>query len=506
MDQYQLSTYRDLLETEQLLVEYDDRNPSNSVIKELTYNSKEVTPGTLFVCKGINFKEEYLKEAMERGAIGYVSEKHYDFADSISALIVSDVRLAMPHLAELFFNSPSEKIKLIAVGGTKGKTTTTYYIKEIIDHYLKSEGKKECGLISSIKVFDGLEEQQSRNTTPEAIVLQRHLANAVAAGLEYMVIEVSSQALKYNRVDTLTFDVGIFLNISQDHISPTEHVDFEDYFQSKMKMFKQTKQAIVNRDSDAYEQVSEYMEGLEEVSTYSKLNEQADYYGYAIDNNRSSTRFKLKGLEGIEEFHVGMPGFFNVENAMAAIIATTSLGIPVEYAKENLKTVRVPGRMEIFESKDGLITTIVDFAHNRLSYENLYPELRASYSEHHILAVFGVSGGKAYNRRKELGAIVGQHVDEVILTMKDPDMEDVSAINATIAEEISKYGVQHQMINDRAEAIEHAIQNTTKKTLVVLTGRGHKSTQKIKGKFTKAPTDIEYAEKYMKAYDANHPA
>lgn len=505
MDQYHLSAYSKLLEKEQLLSEFIEASSTNDFVKELTYNSKEVKPGTLFVCKGLNFKEEYLKEAIERGAIGYVSEKKYDFADEISSLIVSDVRVAMPYLADLFFNSPSKKIKLIAVGGTKGKTTTTHYIKEIMDSYLKSAGKKGCGLISSIKVFDGKQEYAATNTTPEAIVLQRYLANAVEAGLEYMAIEVSSQALKYNRVDCLNFDIGIFLNISNDHISPIEHEDFDDYFQSKMKMFKQTKRAIINLDSDAFEQVMEYTKDLDEVFTYSKLNEKADYYGYEIESDRLATRFKVKGPNEMVNFLVGMPGLFNFENAMAAIVTTTSLGVPVRFAKESLKTVRVPGRMEVWESKDGLLTTVVDYAHNKLSFESLYPMLTTYYPDSYVISVFGARGGKALNRRKELVEIVGQYADEAILTMIHPDMEELADINKTLADNIAPYDLTCRIIDDRGEAIRQAIESVDKKTLIVITGRGHEGNQKIKGEYIKTPTDIEYVEEYMKTYDENHP-
>src|SRR5699024_5802926 len=215
-----LSNYEQLLKELNLLREAKNQNLKDHSIKGLTFNSKDVIPGTLFICKGQNFKEIYLQEAVKRGAIAYVSEKEYTSIKGVSVLLVKDIRLAMPHLADYFFNSPSKKLKMIAVGGTKGKTTTTHFVKGIIDTYGIDQGKKPCGMLSSIRTYDGLEDSEAVNTTPEAVELQRHLANAVEAGLDYMVIEVSSQALKYNRVTCLEFDVGIFLNISEDHISP----------------------------------------------------------------------------------------------------------------------------------------------------------------------------------------------------------------------------------------------------------------------------------------------
>ncbi len=500
MKQYSLSSYRGLLSKLNVLKNENLSSSADVLVSEITYNSKEVVPGTLFVCKGANFKEEYLIEAIERGAVAYVSEVAYDSA-AIPAFIVSDVRRAMPYLADLFFDSPSQKLNIVAVGGTKGKTTTTHFIKAIIDAYLKEQQKKESGLISSIKVFDGLSEYPAANTTPEAIPLQRYLANAVEAGLDYMVLEVSSQALKYNRVDCIHFDVGIFLNISNDHISPVEHEDFKDYFQSKMKMFEQTDLAVVNQDSDEIEKVLEATKQTKQVVTYSKKKADADFFGHAIQNKRLEAVFSIQGPDFNEEFKLAIPGGFNVDNALAAVTTTVSMGIPYTFAKQVLAEVKVPGRMEMWESQDGLVTTIVDYAHNKLSYESLYPALREEYPDAHIVAVFGARGGKALNRRKELVDIVGQYADEAILTMIHPDHENLADINKTLVENLEPYHLPYKIIDDRGEAIREAIRSAEGKTLLVITGRGHEDNQKIQGKYYKTPTDLEYVKMYMKEYD-----
>lgn len=505
MKQYNLGAYGDILSTNGLLDHVNYLASESKEVTGLTFNSKEVEPGTLFVCKGVHFKEEYLHEAVERGAIGYVSEEAYGSVKGIASFIVSDIRASMPYLADLFYNSPGKHLKLIAVGGTKGKTTTTHYVKAVMDEYLKDQGKKDCGLISSISVYDGLTTRSASNTTPEAIILQRYLANAVEAGLEYVAIEVSSQALKYNRVDGLTFDVGIFLNISNDHISPQEHSDFEDYFTSKMKMFEQTKTAVVNHDADVFSEVLPYAQQAEQVLTYSMKDAGADFYASSVESNMHGTAFILENTTAEVDFELAMPGTFNVENALAAIAAATALDVPYEFAQKGLKNVTVPGRMETWTSKDGQLSVIVDYAHNKLSFAQLFPYLRTNYPDTHIIAVFGAVGGKAYNRRKELGDIVGQYADEVIFTMIHPDMEAPSDISASLAESISDYDIPYQIIDMRGEAIRHAIQSVHKETLVVVTGRGAEGTQRIKGKDVKTPTDIEYVKKYLKEYDDKHP-
>lgn len=505
MKEYNLKDYGDLLSTKGLLNHVDYLALEVKRVTGLTFNSKEVEPGTLFVCKGANFKEEYLHEAVNRGAIGYLSEKAYDSVEGIASFIVSDIRLSMPYVADLFFNSPGKQLTLIAVGGTKGKTTTTHYVKAVLDEYLKDQGKKDCGLISSIRVYDGLTTKAASNTTPEAIILQRYLANAVEAGLEYMAIEVSSQALKYNRVDGLTFDVGIFLNISNDHISPQEHADFNDYFMSKMKMFEQTKTAVVNQDTDVIGDVLPYTNQAEQVFTYSMKDVSADFYASSVESTMQGTQFKLRHNTDEMDVELAMPGTFNVENALATIAAVSALDVPFAFAKKGLKNVRVPGRMETWTSKDGQLSVIVDYAHNKLSFAQLFPYLRKNYPDTHIIAVYGAVGGKAYNRRKELGDIVGQYADEVIFTMIHPDMEAPSNISASLAESISEYDIPYRIIHRRGEAIRQAIQSVDKKTLIVVTGRGAESTQRIKGKDVKTPTDIDYVKKYLEEYENNHP-
>lgn len=505
MEKYDLSKYEQLLKELDFLKEAKIQKSKDLSIKGLTFNSKDVTPGTLFICKGQNFKETYLQEAVKRGAIAYVSEKEYPSIKGISVLLVKNIRLAMPHLADYFFDSPSKKLKLIAVGGTKGKTTTTHFVKGIIDTYGIAQGKKRCGMLSSIRTYDGLKDSEAINTTPEAVELQRHLANAVEAGVEYMVLEVSSQALKYNRVDCLEFDVGIFLNISEDHISPLEHKDYADYFNSKMKMFEQTKTAVVNEDAEEFENILPHAKKANQVLTYSKNDQTADFYGYDVDSRLFGLDFKVKSQKFDETFSLTMPGSFNVENALAAIAAADILGISNTLVKKGLKEVKIPGHMETWKSKDGLITTIVDYAHNKLSFEKLFPALRIDYPEHHMVAVFGAPGGKARNRRQELGSIAGKYADEIILTMEDPDNEALEDINAILGEHISNYDTPYQSIEDRGEAIQHAIHAAKDKTLVVVTGKGHETSQKVGGKYYKIPTDIEQVDYFMKKYDEVHP-
>lgn len=249
MKHYTLGEYVKLLEEKGMLAEYNLQGKDGEEIKLLTYDSREVTQGTLFICKGAAFKAEYLKNSMNQGAVCYVSEKKYELEKEVPYILVKGIRDAMAVLANFFYNKPWEDLAVIGFGGTKGKSTSTYYMKAVVDDYLAAQDKPESAVISTIDIYDGKSKVESHITTPEAVELQMHLRNALDCNIEYAEMEISSQALKYGRVDEMQFDVSVFLNISEDHISPIEHPDFEDYFQSKMKMFEKSKIAVVNLDA-----------------------------------------------------------------------------------------------------------------------------------------------------------------------------------------------------------------------------------------------------------------
>ena len=229
---YNIYEYSKVLQTNGLHTEENIRD--NYSISNVTYNSKEASEGTLFICKGAHFKEDYLKDAQSRGAVCYISEKKYDV--DMDYIIVSDIRRTMAYIFNMFFDYAWKKLCLIGITGTKGKSTTAYFIKFILDEYLKSEGKKRSAYITSINTYDGTDEFESHITTPEAGELHKHFFNAANSDIEYLTMEVSSQALKYDRVFGVNFDIGVYLNIGEDHISAIEHPDFEDYFASKLRI------------------------------------------------------------------------------------------------------------------------------------------------------------------------------------------------------------------------------------------------------------------------------
>ena len=373
LTKYSLGEYTSLLTTKNLLAAPLPAGLDLSRTVELvSYDSKNVVPGTLFLCKGAHFRPEYLQQAADRGAFAYVSETPYPEVD-LPCIHVTDMRQVIAPFAVLYYNDPSRLLNVIGITGTKGKSSTTYYLKYILDEYLSSR-KVRCGVISSIDTYDGVEEFESHLTTPEPLELQKHFANALASGLGYLTMEVSSQALKYHRTLGTRFAAACFLNIGTDHISPIEHPDFEDYFQSKLKIFAQAEVSCVNLDCDHADRVEEAARrDCRRVVTFSRTNPKADVYGSHIRKRGNDIIFRVTIAGGqSREFQLTMPGLFNTENALAAIAVCHALGIPQQCIYVGLMKARVPGRMEVYTNANDHITAIVDYAHNRMSFETLF--------------------------------------------------------------------------------------------------------------------------------------
>ncbi len=470
----------------------------NTPVAVFTYDSRDVKEGTLFVVKGAAFKEEYLKESVQKGAFCYISEKEFDV--QIPGIIVTDIRKAMAYAANIFYGYPQKDLKMVGITGTKGKTTTVYYLKAVFDDYLRSLGDKESGITSSVDYYDGITLEESHNTTPEAMELLKHIRNAADCDLGFFEMEVSSQALKYDRVLGLRYDVGVFLNVSEDHISPIEHSDMEDYFSSKLKLFELCETAVINADSDHFERIREAAAKSRKILTFG-IGHDADVFGFNIRKTDKDITFSVRYKDTEEEYMITMPGLFNVENALAVIAVSLELGIPAEYIKSGLKRARVPGRMELYTSRDGIINAIVDYAHNRLSFKKLFESVKKEYPGIPVLAVFGSAGGKAFSRRKDLGEVSAEYMDMIFLTEEDPGEEDPLQTMEDIAKHIRPKGVEHYLIADRKEAIEAALSRHDEKTVYLILGKGAETTEKIGKAYVPYPSDVDIVTEYIEKYD-----
>ena len=503
---HSLGDYYQLLHREGLLSPQPPLSADLSRTVELvSCNSQEVVPGTLFLCKGAHFKTEYLQDAAGKGAFCYLSETVYPEA-GIPCLQVTDIRRTMALLANYYYNDPWKQMSVIGITGTKGKSSTTYYLKYILDEYLRSRGGKESGVVSSIDTYDGVERFESHLTTPEPLDLERHFANGVSAGMEYLTMEVSSQALKYDRVLGVQFAAAAFLNIGSDHISPVEHPDFEDYFHSKLRIFQQCTSACVNLDSDhAGEVLAAARAGsARRVVTFSQTDPSADVYGSAVQKSGHDILFHVRTARFSRQFRLTMPGLFNVQNALAAIAVCECLGIPEQAVYLGLIKARVPGRMEIYANVNDRVVALVDYAHNRLSFEKLFQSVREEYPDRKVRIVFGCPGGKAFDRRRDLGEIAGACSDQVFLTEEDSGDEDTESICREIAGHVAAQGCDYSIQPDRGEAIRQAILSCEEPTVVLITGKGAETRQKRGTAYIDCPSDVEYAKEALHEYDVRH--
>ncbi len=492
-----ISDYINLFENNGLKVElYCD---AAKKVEYISCNSRDVRPGTLFLCKGAHFKKEYLTMARDAGAVCYVAAEKQDI--DMDGIIVSNVRRAMALMANFYYDNAWSKLNLVGITGTKGKSTTAYFVKYILDEAMNAEGKKETAIVSSIDTYDGVERFESHLTTPEPFDLHRHFNNAVNSGIEYLTMEVSSQALKYDRVFGVGFDVGCFLNIGTDHISPVEHPDFEDYFESKLRIFESCKAAVINLDSEHSEEIAARSKAAGRVITFSQKRADADIYAYGIHKKENDTVFMVRTKDFDMEFTLTIPGLFNVENALAAIGITWVLGIDKKHMLTGLMKARSKGRMEVYTNADKRVTVIVDYAHNKLSFENLFASVLKEYEGKRIVTVFGCPGKKAFDRRRDLGTIAGQYSQKVYITEEDPGEEPVGQISEEIARYVKAQGCPCDIIDDRGEAIKRAIMESDLPTVVLITGKGDETRQKRGTEYIDCPSDVEYTKKYLDEYD-----
>lgn len=474
----------------------------NKVIENITYHSQRVVKNTMFICKGAEFKKEYLQEAARWGAVCYVSEKYYG-GIHLPYILVSDIREAMSLLAKEFYNFDNTSFHTIGITGTKGKTTTTYYVKAILDEYMDSLKRKKTAMISSIKTYDGVRFTDSVMTTPEALEVYRHIYTASQNDISHMTIEVSSQALKYSRVKGITFDTGVFLNISEDHISPMEHKDFDDYFHAKLSLFEQTRSACVNIDSDYAEEILKAAGTCKNILTFG-MKEGADIRGSNVQVQNGKISFEVSCDRFKTKIRLAMDGLFNVENALAAISVAYIYHVPVRYIVKGLENAVVEGRMEKYKSRKNNISVIVDYAHNYLSFKKLYESVRLEYPDSSIVSVFGCPGNKAYNRRKGLGTIAGRFSDKVYLSTDDSGTESAEDISKEIGKYIEQSGVGYEFIENRATAIRTAISESKDNTVVLVLGKGNEKYQKCGQGLCFYETDSVIVQKCLQEMDSRY--
>lgn len=448
-------------------------------VRDIIYDSRKIAPETMFVCMvgAVTDGHKYIPDAIDKGASVIVLEREEEAAqipENITVLKVASARLALALMSAALFDHPARKLVTIGLTGTKGKTTTTYMIKKV----LEMAGKK-VGLIGTIGAMIGEEHLPSKNTTPESYELHRMFAAMVEAGCEYVVMEVSSQGLKLDRTAGILFDYGIFTHLSPDHIGPAEHASFEEYMECKSLLFRQCRIGIVNADD---EHVDGILKGHTcEVKTFSAEKEadlMASDIGFINEDGKLGMHFKVSGCMDCQA-KVHIPGRFSVYNSMVTMLVCHLAGISDEAILEGLSKVQVKGRVEMLPvSKD--YTLIIDYAHNEVSTRSVLTTLM-EYHPKRLICVYGGGGNRSKLRRYDMGEVTGEMADLCVLTCDNPRDEEIRDINNDIKVGLARSNGKYIEIDDRKEAIAYCMKNAKPGDMIVLLGKGHEDYQEIKG-------------------------
>lgn len=458
-------------------------------IKDIKDNSKNVEEGDLFIALVGTTADShnFISDAISKGAKIIVIERDVEIEEDVTVIKVNSSRKALAPMAAKYFDEPAKKLTTIGITGTCGKTSTSYIIKSMLEEF----GFK-VGLIGTICAMIGDTKIETHNTTPNSYEIQKLFSEMVKQGCKYAVMEVSSQGLKMDRVAGITFDYGVFTNLSIDHIGPNEHESFEEYLYCKSLLFKQCKVGIINSDSDKWEKVTKGHTC--EIIKYGLNNNEADIkasdINFVMEDNFLGVDFSVSGKIN-DRFRLDIPGRFSVYNALCAITVAYELGIDIESMKKALEKVKVLGRMELVSSSDKY-KLIIDYAHNRDEMDNLMDTI-SEYKPQRLVCIFGGGGNRAKSRRYDMGEVAGKWADLTILTEDNPRFEEIESINNDIIVGLNKYNGKYIFIKDRKDAIKYAMKNAQEGDIILLIGKGHENYQDIKG--VKYPWDERKAVK-----------
>ena len=458
----------------------------NKEITSVEYDSRKVMIGSLFVCvQGFTVDgHSFANKAAEQGASAIVvdkarnclSKEELDVIAKENDLCVIAVDDTHKHLADLcanFYEHPEKKLSVYGITGTKGKTTTAFMLRAILE-----QSGRDTGLVGTVCNIIAGRKTHAAHTTPESRELYDMMDVLTRNGSDSLVMEVSSQALKLDRVRGITYRTTAFTNLYEDHIAPNEHPDMEDYISCKLKIFDNCENGIVNLDCDAAERVIEYCKGKTSLITYS-IDGEADFVARNLRPERrghvTGTVFELDCEYYKCDIFVALPGKFNVYNALCAICSAVTEGIDIEDIKTALANISVPGRMQPVENNFG-VNILVDYAHNAAALENVLNTLK-EYTEGRIITVFGCGGNRSKTRRFEMGEVSGNLSDYTVITSDNPRNEEPDAIIGDIITGISKTEGKYEVEPDRSKAIRLSINMAKEGDTVLIAGKGHEDYQ-----------------------------
>lgn len=444
-------------------------------VEGVTNDTRDLKAGDVYVCvEGYGQDgHRFAGEAAEKGAAALVVSRQISCPAALTVIKTEDTRQALAFMSAAAYGYPADHIKVIGITGTKGKTTTAWMLKTILDH----AGIKS-GLIGTILTDTGKRRFPSNCTTPESCRIMRYLREMQNAGCTCAVMEVSSQALKLERTAGILFHTAVFTNLGEDHIGFGEHESLEEYRRCKHQLFLQCQTGIGNLDDPFY---TAMFAGTRCRKLTYAVGQDADYRGMDISESKGpgglGMSFEIDKIYG--RFYIPMPGLYNVYNALAAAAAAQELGVSRKTIREALALVHVPGRME-YVTGSGDQGVFLDYAHNAMSLEKVLKTLRP-HAEGRLIVVFGCGGGRSRLRRSEMGETAGRLADLTVITSDNPRDERPEDIIRDIVKGIGKTGGRYCVIPDRRQAVAYAVRNKKPEDIVLVAGKGHETYQEIQG-------------------------
>ncbi|MBQ8344660.1 MAG: UDP-N-acetylmuramoyl-L-alanyl-D-glutamate--2,6-diaminopimelate ligase [Clostridia bacterium] len=461
------------------IINRSGRDLSTLNVNALCFDSRKASEGALFVCISGTQSDghAFAKQAYDRQCRIFVAEHPADLPDDAVTVVVPDTRIALAELSAAFFDYPARELTVVGITGTKGKTTSSLLIYNIL-----CNSGVPAGYIGSNGIFYKDRQLGTVNTTPESYDLHRVMRDMRNAGIRILVMEVSSQALKMARVHGISFHTCVFTNLSPDHIGKYEHPDFDDYKRCKQTLFSDYGAQYVVYNADD-EHAADMIRGIRCPAAGISIGKCADYRADSITYFRSpgtiGVSFDCTAKSNTFPVSLSFPGEFSVYNAMTAIAVCRELGLEVEQIVKAMGEIRIKGRFETYELPCGA-TVVIDYAHNGVSLKAALSALRI-YQPNRLICLFGSVGGRTRMRRAELGLVASRDADFCILTSDNPDNENPSAIIAEIASYFTAGSCPYVAIDDRRAAIEYALSHAEQGDIILLAGKGHEAYQIIGG-------------------------
>ena len=445
-----------------------------SKVQNIRYDNRKIEQGDAFVCvKGFKVDgHSFIGDAIKKGAKTLIVQEDVSVQEDITIIKVRDTRKALAIMSSNYFGNPKDKLKIIGITGTNGKTTSAFIIKSILE-----KAGFMTGLIGTIANYIGNKKVDAVRTTPESYELHELFKNMVDAGVEYCVMEVSSHSLELDRVYGIQFEEGIFTNLTRDHLD--FHKTFENYYNAKFKLFERSNHSIINLD-DPYG--ANIVKDIEErgvktkVSTFS-IEKESDFKAFEIKSHSNGSEFKVN-LESIEEFSINIPGEYNIYNSLGCIICAYNLNIPMDKIKEGLSDVVIPGRCELVAKEKNLpYSIIIDYAHTPDGLENILSTVKA-FTKNRMISVFGCGGDRDKVKRPQMGKIGCELSDIVIITSDNPRSEEPMDIINDIVKPLNYDNFVIEV--NRKEAIRKAMNMALEGDVIVIAGKGHETYQILK--------------------------